>query len=205
MSDELKMDETADQETESAHEKQEMKGHTHPHGDHKKECKDCKKLTEDLEKLRIQFNQSEKEKSELDDSYKRKVAEFDNYRKRMLKQMEDSSIESTRKLVSDILPIMDNFERALKDAEKNKSFDSLYNGLKITASQIQGFFQKAGIEAIDSIGKEFDPNLHEALMMEEREDVEHSATVLEELEKGYRMGERIIRHSKVKVAKKKNK
>ncbi len=173
-------------------------------GEHsKKECKECKKLKEELHKQKTENEKLNAEKCELMDSYKRKVAEFDNYRKRTLKQIEDTEIDSTKKLIVDILPIFDNFGRAMIDADKNHDFSTLYNGLKITYSQIGAFFEKIGVKPIDAVGKEFDHNYHEALMMEEREDIEHEKTVIEELEKGYQLGDSVLRTSKVKVAKKK--
>lgn len=177
---------------------------THPHGkdDHTKECKECKKLRDEIHHLKREVEELKKGNVELDDSYKRKVAEFDNYRKRMLKQMDDNTRDATRKVVSEILPILDNFGRALRNSEVNHEFDVLFGGLKITNDQIIALFEKLGIKAIDSIGCEFDPNLHEALMMEERDDVEFEKTVTEEFEKGYLIGDSIIRHAKVKVAKK---
>jgi molecular chaperone GrpE len=172
---------------------------------HTKECKECKKLREENHKITKEMIRLKDECFNLDDSYKRKVAEFDNYRKRMLKQLEEAGVESAKKIVTQILPILDNFGRALKDSETNKSFDSLLNGLKITNSQINSLLDHLGVKAIDAVDKEFNPNLHEALMMEEREEVEFDKTVVEEFEKGYMIGDSVIRHSKVKVAKKINK
>lgn len=195
---------------------QEKKGHEaesqarehHEHGkeahDKKdKECKDCKKLKDEIHHLKTEFEKIKEQNASLDDSYKRKVADFDNYRKRMLKQMEDSAVEANRKIVSRILPVMDNFGRALKHSEESKDFNTLHEGLKITNAEIHRLFDDLGVKPIESVGKEFDPNLHEALMMEERDDVTFDKTVVEEIEKGYTIGDSVIRHSKVKVAKKK--
>ena len=143
------------------------------------------------------------ENAGLDDSYRRKVAEFDNYRKRMIKQMEDTAAESTRKFLIELLPIFDNFGRALKSTEKSRDFDQLYNGLCVTNKGIFHFFDHIGVKPMESLGMEFDPNFHEAVLMEEREDIPFDKTVVEELEKGYLLGDNVIRHSKVKVAKKK--
>lgn len=186
----------------------EDKEHHHEHEKHdndkkEKDCKDCKKLKEEVHHLKEDIQRLKEQNASLDDSYKRKVADFDNYRKRMLKQMEDSASEANRKIVLRILPVMDNFGRALSHSEENKDFNTLYEGLKITNSEIHRLFDDLDVKPIESIGKEFDPNLHEALMMEEREDVAFDKTVVEEIEKGYTLGDTVIRHSKVKVAKKK--
>jgi molecular chaperone GrpE len=176
--------------------------HRQAHDKKEKECKDCRKLREEILHLKDSVEKLKTENAALDDSYRRKVADFDNYRKRMLKQVEESSVEAGKKIVSKIVPIVDNFSRAIRNSEVNKDFNSLYEGLKITNSDINKLFDDLGVKPIDAVGKEFDPNLHEALMMEEREDVPFDKTVVEELEKGYTIGDSVIRHSKVKVAKK---
>jgi len=160
-----------------------------------KEESEIKSLKEEIELLKSEI-------AALDDSYRRKVAEFDNYRKRILKQMEETATESTRRFLSELLPIFDNFGRALKSTEKSKNFEQLYNGLCVTNRGIMHFFDRIGVKPIDVVGKEFNPNLHEAVLMEERDDIPFEKTVVDELEKGYMLGDSVIRHSKVKVGKK---
>lgn len=180
--------------------------HEHGHSGHdgkEKECKECKKLRDEVRHLKENVEKLAADNAGLDDQYKRKVADFDNYRKRMLRQMEEASDDANRKIVMRILPILDNFGRAIRDSEQNRDFQHLYDGLKITNSEIHRLFDDLGVKPIESVGKEFDPNLHEALLMEERDDVPFEKTVLEELEKGYMLGDMVVRHSKVKVGKKK--
>jgi molecular chaperone GrpE len=174
------------------------------HGEHR-EASEIKHLKEEIECLKNDSAKLKEENAALDDSYRRKVAEFDNYRKRMVKQMEDTSVEAAKKFLSEILPIFDNFGRALKSTEKSKDFEQLYNGLNVTNNGILHFFDHLGVKPMESIGKEFDPNFHEAVIMEERDDVPFEKTVVDELEKGYVLGDSVIRHSKVKVARKKQK
>jgi|GEM_PF-499234 molecular chaperone GrpE len=186
---------------EEVNEKPEEKGAEQPvkaHHEHRAEHEhaEIKALKDEVERLK-------QENAGLDDSYRRKVADFDNYRKRMIKQMEDTAAESTRKFLIELLPIIDNFGRALKSTEKSRDFDQLYNGLCVTNKGILHFFDHIGVKPMDSLGKEFDPNFHEAVLMEEKEDIPFDKTVVEELEKGYLLGDSVIRHSKVKVAKKK--
>jgi molecular chaperone GrpE len=187
---------------EHVHEKNEESKEHHKKEEHK-ECKECKRLNEELKLLKAQMEKLVCQNQELDDSYKRKVAEFDNYRKRMLKQTEDAYKENTKRLILEVLPIFDNFERAIKNSADNKDFNSLFEGLKITHSQINVLFDHWGIKPMEVLNKEFDPNLHEAVLMEEREELEKDNTIVQELEKGYTIGELVLRHSKVKVAKKK--
>ncbi|MGC8765665.1 MAG: nucleotide exchange factor GrpE [Brevinematia bacterium] len=162
------------------------------------------KLKEENRRLVEELNTLNEKLVELEDSYKRKVADFDNYRKRMLKQIEDSKKEGIKEFVKELLPVMDNFEKALNVSDSNKDFDNLYSGLKIIYSLMSNLFNKYNIKTFDSVGMEFDHNLHEAIMMEERDNVEFNHTVLEEFEKGYFFDGDILRHAKVKVAKKKN-
>lgn len=165
---------------------------------------EVEKLKEENQKLKAEIEDLKAKVSELDDAYRRKVADFDNYRKRMLKQLEDSETEGIKKLAKELLPVIDNFEKALSASSENKDFDSLFNGLKIIYSLMNEVFGKFNIKPFDSKGVEFDHNFHEAVMMEERDDVEFSQTVIEEYEKGYLLGDSVLRHAKVKVGKKKN-
>lgn len=186
------------------HKKDENGGKDHSvHSEKHKDCKECKKLKDENQHLKGELENLSTQLKESDDSYKRKVAEFDNYRKRMLKQLDDSSKEASKKIIIDVLPILDNFERALKGSEATQDFKVLFEGLKITNQQILSLFESLDIKKIDALGKEFDHNLHEALLMEEREDVEFDTTVIDVLENGYLIGDSVLRHSKVKVAKKK--
>lgn len=195
--------ENNEQRTEQGVPHTDEKSHNQGHDKKEKECKDCKKLKDEVHHLKEEVRALKEQNALLDDSYKRKVADFDNYRKRMLKQMEDSAVEANKKIVARILPVLDNFGRALSHSEESRDFNTLHEGLKITNSEILRLFDDIGVKPIESIGKEFDPNLHEALMMEERDDVAFDKTVTGEIEKGYTLGDAVIRHSKVKVAKKK--
>ncbi len=160
------------------------------------------KLKEENQKLLMELEELKEKLNILDDSYRRKVADFDNYRKRMLKQIEEAKKEGIKEFAKELLPVMDNFEKALNNSE-NKDFDTLYTGLKITYSLMSDVLEKFKIKPFTSVGLEFDHNLHEAVMMEERDDIEFNQTVLEEFEKGYFFDNALLRHAKVKVAKKK--
>ncbi|MEJ5283527.1 MAG: nucleotide exchange factor GrpE [Brevinematales bacterium] len=198
-----------------------MKGEKHHSSEEKKELEkkevekkeaeqkenskeEVEKLKEENQKLKEEIEGLKSKINELDDAYRRKVADFDNYRKRMLKQLEDSETEGIKKMAKELLPIVDNFEKALSASSENKDFDSLFNGLKIIYSLMNEVFGKFNIKPFDSKGLEFDHNFHEAVMMEERDDVEFNQTVIEEYEKGYLLGDSVLRHAKVKVGKKKN-
>ncbi len=161
-------------------------------------------LKEENEKLKKEIEELKQKLNELNDAYLRKVADFDNYRKRMLKQLEEAETEGIKKMAKEIIPVVDNFEKALNSSVEKKDFDNLYEGLKIIYSLMSEVMNKFNIKPFSSVGQEFDHNLHEAVMMEERDDVEFNHTVVEEYEKGYFFKDGILRHAKVKVGKKKN-
>jgi molecular chaperone GrpE len=145
---------------------------------------------------------------ELDDSKKKEEdvyarllrlsAEFDNYKKRTTREKEALYIDATVDTLKEILPIVDNFERALSVkncddvAVLKKGLDMVYRQFIETLTQI-------GVETIDAVGNEFDPNLHNAVIHVEDENY-GSNEVVEELQKGYKIKDKIIRHSYVKVA-----
>ncbi|UCB44837.1 MAG: nucleotide exchange factor GrpE [Spirochaetota bacterium] len=138
---------------------------------------------------------------EYEDLLKRKQAEFENYQKRVKREFEDVKKYATAELVLDILNTIDNFERAIESTKSSKDFDALRDGIVIIENQMKSVLEKNyGVIVIDDVGKEFDPNIHDAIMMEESGEYEED-TIIENLQKGYRMHDRILRPAKVKVAK----
>lgn len=138
---------------------------------------------------------------EYEDLLKRKQAEFENYRKRILKEGEENKRYATGELVLDIITIMDNFDRAVEAAKSTNDFDGLIKGIIMIEKQFRDLLEKKyGVKKIQAVGKEFDPNYHDAIMVEESEKYKED-TVVEDFLKGYIMHDRIIRPSKVKVAK----
>lgn len=129
----------------------------------------------------------------------RTLADFQNFRRRKDEEAREIGQFANRELILGLLPIMDNFERALKSAEQNQNYEALLSGVALTLRQMQDFLKKNGVEPIDSVGKEFDPNVHEAVMRVE--DGEHPEnTVVDEVQRGYTMHSRVLRPSMVKVA-----
>ncbi|URA09541.1 nucleotide exchange factor GrpE [Thermospira aquatica] len=167
----------------------------------KHEGKAKHKQEKEVELLRQEVEKLKQEKANLEDAYKRKVAEFDNYKKRVLKEMEDMRLQANKKLLQHILPVYDSLSRAVLTLE-NTSVESLRQGINIIFAEFSKVMNDAGVKPIECVGQEFDYSRHEALMMEEREDVPYVMTVIQELEKGYMLGEEVLRPSKVKVAKK---
>jgi len=139
--------------------------------------------------------------AELTDDLKRLQAEFDNYKKRMDREWSDKVKLANQRLITDLLAILDSFDKALEDAKRNSSPESLKAGLGKLHKQFLQALQREGLREIKAEGK-FDPFMHEALMREEREDVE-DGRILEVFQKGYAIGGKPIRPTKVKVTKKK--
>jgi len=155
----------------------------------------------EVEQLKQEIAKMKEEKTQLEDAYKRKVAEFDNYKKRVMKEMEDLRFQANKKLLQHILPVYDGLFRAMSTIETT-SKESLVQGLSIIWAEFNKVLDDAGVKPIECVGQEFDYARHEALLMEEREDVVYPMTVVQELERGYMLGNEVLRPSKVKVAKK---
>jgi molecular chaperone GrpE len=133
------------------------------------------------------------------DQLQRSRAEFINYQKRAREQADRDRQYATASLAADLLPVLDNFERAIEAARKGES-SSLVDGIEMVYKQLLSALAKHGVEPIEAHGQPFDPNLHEALMHQPHPD-HPEGTVVAELSKGYRLRDRVIRPSRVAVSK----
>lgn len=140
-----------------------------------------------------------KEKDDLFDRLLRVQAEYENFKKRTQKEREAERKYKAQDLVNDILPVLDNFERALQ-VEKTEETSSLIEGISMVHRQLLDALKNNGVEMIETEGKQFDPNLHHAVMQVEDESYE-SNQIVEELQKGYMLKDRVIRPAMVKVNK----
>ena len=140
--------------------------------------------------------ESEAKAAEYLDRWQRLMAEFDNYRKRSEKEKADSYDYAVSNTVAEMLPIIDNFERALKVESTDKA---LFAGVEMIYKQMMGLLEKLHVTPIEALGNEFDPNLHNAIMHIDDETLGENI-IAEELQKGYLYKEKVIRHSLVKVA-----
>lgn len=143
---------------------------------------------------------SEEKYAELNEKYVRLFAEYENYRKRTAREIGEIIQRGAEKLISELLPILDNLDRATEHRNDKTTFDEYVKGIALTEDQFRAILGQSGLEAIDAVGKPFDPNLHDALMQIESEDHE-SGIVASEIEKGYLLAGKVIRHSKVVVSK----
>lgn len=151
----------------------------------------------ELSKLEEELKIKEEEMEDLNDSYLRLQADFMNYKKRTEKDKVKTIAYANEDLLCDLLPVIDNFERALENAENEDN--SFLEGTKMIYNQLFKVLVDYGLEEIEALGEKFDPNYHHAVLMEESEDDE--GTILEVFQKGYKLNEKVIRPSMVKVAK----
>lgn len=163
---------------------------------------DSSKETADDGKERKFFKKKKDKKDEkieeLTDRLTRQMAEFDNFRKRTEKEKANMYAIGARDIVEKILPVVDNFERGLATVEHPEE-DPFADGMNKVYKQLTKTLEDLGVTVIEAVGKEFDPNLHNAVMHVEDEEVGENI-IVEEFQKGYKYKETVVRHSMVKVA-----
>ena len=167
-------------------------------GEHTCSCNDKQQLT--IEDLQEQLNKVNSEKEQYLSLAQRLQADFDNYRKRNKSALAEAHETATVDTISAFLPVLDNLERALESTSKSSSEDSIVKGIELVKNQFVDVLKKLGVEEIDALGKEFDPQLHNAVMRTEAKDGIEENTVVEVIQKGYKYKDRVIRYSMVKVA-----
>lgn len=147
------------------------------------------------------LEEKEKESAANYDRYLRAVADLENYKKRMAREHADLVKYGNEKLIKDLMPILDSLDRALKQKnDVSAEVQAFIDGLKLIEAQFMACLQKHGVEKIETKGKDFDPNLHQAVMMIESEDFENNK-VVEEFETGYLLNGRLLKPAKVSVSK----
>ena len=156
----------------------------------------------ELNKLKEQIKKLEKEKKEAEDKSLYSSAELVNYRKRKDEEVSDMLKYANKDLITDLIPVIDNFERAIKLDDNNLTdeLSKFLEGFKMMYSEMVNILNRYGVSAIDRKGEEFDPNLEQALMSDSLEDHKNEE-VLEVLLKGYKLKDRVIRPATVKINK----
>ena len=149
--------------------------------------------------LASKLAEAEKQVETYKDMLYRKAAEFENYKKRTENEVSSVIKFANESLIADLLPVVDDFERSLKAAKTSKEFESLYKGIELIYQKLQKNLEKRGVKTFETVGKEFSVDFHDALLQVPREDVPPH-TVLEEIEKGYTLHDKVIRHAKVIVS-----
>ncbi|MDD7305650.1 MAG: nucleotide exchange factor GrpE [Peptoniphilaceae bacterium] len=158
---------------------------------------------EEIEAEAVDEDGNPEEKSSSDqvneylDKYQRLLADFNNYKRREEKSKADFKSFATSSLIEKLLPVLDNFDRALKDCNEE---DSFVKGIIMTRNELWKVLENEGLSEIPSDNEEFNPNLHQAFMTEESDEVEENH-IIETFQKGYKLKDKVIRPSMVKVSK----
>jgi molecular chaperone GrpE len=144
------------------------------------------------------------ERQELVDQMARRQADFDNYRKRLERERTETYGRVAADVASELLPVVDNLRRALEaessaEAGASEEFRNFLSGVELIARQLNGVLEQLGVQEVEAVGRPFDPHFHEAVAMDRTDEFEPD-TVTEEIQRGYRIGERLLRPAMVKVA-----
>jgi len=154
-----------------------------------------------IDELTAKVEGLESENVGLRDQMARRQAELENYRKRLVRDKEEAVQFANSKLIEDILPFLDNIDRALVAAKAGGDVETLVQGIEMAQGQLMSNLDKNwGLKAIESVGKEFDPQMHEACMVTVDDSLENEI-VLEDFLKGYTLHDRVLRPSKVRIGK----
>jgi molecular chaperone GrpE len=148
---------------------------------------------------KAKFDEAEKQAEENHQRYLRAQADLDNFRRRTRLEKEESAKYASIKLLEQLLPVVDNFERALAASQTNADFDSLAKGIDMVFRQISQVLEQEGLKPIQAVGEPFNPEFHQAIMQVESEEYEEGI-VVEEVQKGYFIKDKVLRPAMVKVS-----
>lgn len=148
---------------------------------------------DELEQVKLQLEESKRE-------YMFLMAEFDNFRKRNIRERADIIRNATEKAMKDLLPIVDDFERGLTAMSETTDAEAVKEGMELIYNKFIKYLEQNGVKAIESTGTDFDTELHEAIAMIPATDESQKGKVIDTVMKGYTINDKVIRHSKVAVA-----
>ena len=158
----------------------------------------------ELRRVEAELKRLAEERQDLADKLARRSADFDNFRKRTERERSETYQRALGEVVSRLLPVLDNLRRAL-DAERlvegkeSEEFRHFLRGVELINRQLGGVLESLGVEAVPTVGQPFDPHVHEAVATEETDEVEPD-TITQEMQRGYRLGDKLLRPAMVKVA-----
>ncbi len=165
------------------------------------EEEDSKEKEDEVSKLKKQNEALKEEIEELKDKYLRLFAEFDNYKKRMLREKMELLETASKDTLTALLPVLDDFDRAKAAAEQEGSKEPFSEGVELVYQKLKSTLHQLGLQPMESTGKEFDPELYEAIAEMPAPSEEMKGKVIDTVEKGYTLKDQIIRHAKVVVGK----
>jgi len=159
---------------------------------HEKQSNNCEQFEQEVKELQEKLNK-------LNDQYLRLAAEYDNYRKRTVKEKADLIKTAAEKVLVDLLPVIDDFERALEHIEKSEDIEALKDGVKLIYNHFQKFLKQQGVEEVDALGQQLNTDFHEAVQQVPVENQEQKGKIVHIVQKGYKLYDKVIRHAKVVV------
>lgn len=178
---------------------EEAKAEAAEEAEEKAEAEETEEAAED--KAADEEASAEEQESER---YMRLMAEFQNFKRRAAKEKTDIHAFANERIVNDLLPVLDNFERALgqeAEASENEELKNYAKGMELIFEQLKGALEKAGVKEIEALGEDFDPNVHNAVMTEQTDEYE-DGKISKVMQKGYKLNDRVVRPSMVAVNKK---
>ena len=155
---------------------------------------------ENEESEESELEKAQKKIEELNDKYLRQIAEFDNYRKRVMKEKADMIKYSGEKVITTLLPILDDMERAIQNMEKTEDVASVKEGVQLILDKFMKLLKQEGLSRIETEGKDFDTDFHEAIAMVPGQPEEMKGKIIDCVTPGYMLNDKVIRHAKVAVA-----
>ena len=159
---------------------------------HEKQSSNCEQFEQEVKELQEKLNK-------LNDQYLRLAAEYDNYRKRTVKEKADLIKTAAEKVLVDLLPVIDDFERAMEHIEKSEDIEALKDGVKLIYNHFQKFLKQQGVEEIEALGQQLNTDFHEAVQQVPVENQEQKGKIVHIVQKGYKLYDKVIRHAKVVV------
>ena len=157
------------------------------------------KVTGGVDTADMDLPQLKEQLAQMEERYLRTAAEFENFKKRSVRQSDDIVHFAEAKVFNDVLEIVDNFKRALELPDNQQDSEAFKKGMQLIYGQMKEFLNKHKIEAINSVGKQFDPELHEAIMQIES-DEHPEGVIASEMSAGFKKGNKVIRYAKVGVS-----
>jgi molecular chaperone GrpE len=151
-------------------------------------------------RLKERFGVAQKESKENFDSYLRSLADLDNYRKRMEKELATFKVYANEQLLTDLIAVLDSLDRAVVSGDANRDYDSFHKGIAMIDRYLREILERWGLKTYSSDGEQFDPQRHEAVSTVETDDVPPN-TIVEQINKGYMLGEKVLKPAQVTVAK----
>ncbi len=151
------------------------------------------------EKLQQELDEANRKIAVLEDKYLRQVAEFDNYRKRTMKEKAELIKNGGERAIESILPVLDDFERALSNMSKDENSAEIMTGVELIYNKFVGILKQNGLQKIETDGAVFDTDFHEAIAMVPTPDENLKGKVLDCIQAGYTLNDKVIRHAKVAV------